>query len=225
VKVLLVEDDPDLRDLTSYALRRDGYQVIHAADGQQGLRMCFAESPDLVLLDVNLPKLNGFEVCRHIRAASRTPILMVTGRDEEEDALRGLKLGADDYITKPFSPKLLLARMKTVMRRCQADPYRQAKSEVEVGDLTLNLQSYEATKGGQPVQLTPVEFRILYVLTLNVGRVVPYATLIHYVWGYDGGDSNLLKSHISHIRTKLNLPADQAAGIKAVLGVGYRYVA
>jgi DNA-binding response OmpR family regulator len=224
VKVLVVEDDGDLRDLTSYALRRDGYEVIVAADGQQGLRLWESQQPDIVLLDVNLPRLNGFEVCRRIRTSSRTPILMVTGCDEEEDVLRGLNLGADDYVTKPFSAKQLLARMRAVMRRASPEPYSMPAGTVEAGDLMLNLRSYEATRGGTVVQLTPREFRVLYMLVLNEGQVIPYASLINYVWGYDGGDSNLLKTHISHLRTKLNLPLDGEGGIKAILGVGYKFV-
>src|SRR5438045_1799781 len=121
----------------------------------------------------------------------------LTARDEEEDILRGLQIGADDYMTKPFSAKQLAARMKAVMRRCQTDPYRQPASEVRVADLVLDLQSHEVTKAGKPVQLTRLEFRILYMLALNEGRIIPYSRLIEYAWGYyDEGNSNLLKTHI-----------------------------
>ena len=137
---------------------------------------------------------------------------MLTARDEEEDILRGLQIGADDYMTKPFSAKQLAARMKAVMRRCQTDPYRQPASEVRVGDLVLDLQSHEVTKAGKPVQLTRLEFRILYMLALNEGRIIPYSRLIEYAWGYyDEGNSNLLKTHICHIRKKLSLTAERQA--------------
>src|SRR5687767_11763299 len=162
----------------------------------------------MVLLDVNLPHLNGFEVCRRIREDASTPVLMVTGCDDEEDILRGLNLGADDYIPKPFSAKQLVARMRTVMRRAGAEVHQQSARTVEAGDLVLNIQSFEATHRGELVQLTPREFRVLYMLALNEGQVIPYGSLINYVWGYDGGDSNLLKTHISHLRTKLNMPLD-----------------
>jgi DNA-binding response OmpR family regulator len=221
MKVLVVDDDVDLLDLTAYALRREGYTVSAATDGQQALHRWESDRPDIVLLDVNLPKLNGFEVCRRIRHKSETPIIMLTARDEEEDVVRGLQLGADDYVTKPFSAKQLTARMKAVLRRSQADPYRQAVSVLRAGDLTLDLHSHEVTKGGKLVQLTPLEFRILYMLAMNEGRVIPYSRLVEYAWGYDAGDSGLLKTHICHIRRKLDLPSERKGGIRAVLGVGY----
>jgi len=222
VKVLVVDDDVDLLDLMTYALRREGYDVLAAVDGQQALNRWESERPDIVLLDGNLPKIDGFEVCRRIRHESATPIIMLTARDDEEDILRGLQIGADDYMTKPFSAKQLAARMKTVLRRCQTDPYREPASQVEVGDLVLNLQSHEVTRNGEPVQLTRLEFRILYMLALNEGRIIPYSRLIEYAWGYyDEGNSNLLKTHICHIRKKVGLPPNSNGGIKAVLGVGY----
>ncbi len=180
------------------------------------------EHPDIVLLDGNLPKMDGFEVCRRIRHESTTPVIMLTARDEEDDILRGLQIGADDYMTKPFSAKQLAARMKAVLRRCQSDPYREPTSQVQVGNLVLDLQSHEVTKDGEPIQLTRLEFRILYMLALNEGRIIPYSRLIEYAWGYyDEGNSNLLKTHICHIRKKVGLPPGGKRGIKAVLGVGY----
>ena len=222
MKVLFVDNDADLVDLMGYALRRAGYNVVAAIDGQQALRQWEAESPDLVLLDVTMPKLNGFEVCRRIRQDSDTPIIMLTARDEEEDIIRGFQLGADDYVTKPFSTKQLTARMEAVLRRYRENRYLRPVSEVQVGDLVLNLESHEASKAGQLVQLTPLEFRILYLLAMNEGRVIPYSRLVEYAWGYDGGDANLLKTHICHIRKKLDLDENQQGGIRAVAGVGYR---
>jgi DNA-binding response OmpR family regulator len=224
VKVLLVEDDVDLLDLTTYALRREGYEVVAAVNGQQALARWEAERPDIILLDGNLPGLNGFEVCRRIRQAGATPIVMLTARDQEEDLVRGLQLGADDYVTKPFSAKQLVARMTAVLRRSQADSYTQATREVRAGDLVLDLQSHEATKAGRAVQLTVLEFKRRYMLALNEGRVIPYSRLVEYAWGYDGGDANLLKTHISHIRDKLGIGRDEPGGIRAVAGVGYSLV-
>src|SRR2546430_7154582 len=172
MKVLVVDDDVDLLDLMTYALRREGDNVRDAGGGQQAMKRWEAESPDIVLLEGTLPKIDGFEVCRRIRHDSKTPIIMLTARDEEEDILRGLQIGADDYMTKPFSAKQLAARMKAVMRRCQTDPYRQPASQVNVGDLVLDLQSHEVTKAGKPVQLTRLEFRILYMLALDRKSVV-----------------------------------------------------
>jgi DNA-binding response OmpR family regulator len=225
MKVLAVDDDVYQLDLLTYALRREGYTVLTAVDGEQALRACEAEDPELVLLDVNLPKLTGFEVCRQIRRTSEVPIIMLTARHDEEDILRGLQLGVDDYVTKPFSAKQLITRMKTVLRRCRNDPYQEPVTELTVGDLRMDLQSYEVTKAGQPVQLTPLEFRILYLLAINAGRVIPYARLMEYTWGYYGehnaGNSSMIKTHIYQIRQKLNLHSDQKGGIKAVRGVGY----
>jgi len=221
MKVLVVDDDADLLDLTSYALRREGFTVIPASDGLQAVARWESEAPDLVVLDANMPKMNGYEVCRRIRQASATPVIMLTARGDEEDILQGLQLGADDYVTKPFSAKQLVARMRAVLRRCETDPYRQPVSRLSVGDVTLDLESHEATKGGEAVQLTPLEFRILYMLAMNEGRVIPYARLVEYAWGYDGGDSSLLKTHISHLRSKLGLTGEGACGIRAVPSVGY----
>ncbi len=222
MKVLIVDDDLDLLDLMTYALRREGYEVVGAVDGQQALSRWESERPDIVLLDGNLPKIDGFEVCRRIRHESATPIIMLTARDDEEDILRGLQIGADDYMTKPFSAKQLAARMKTVLRRCQSDPYKQPASLVQAGDLLLDVQSHEVTYNGEPVQLTRLEFRILYMLALNEARIIPYSRLTEYAWGYyDEGNSNLLKTHICHIREKLGLPPNSKGGIRAVLGVGY----
>jgi DNA-binding response OmpR family regulator len=221
VKVLIVDDDADLLDLTGYALRREGFSVVQALDGEQAMQRWEREEPDLVLLDANMPKLNGFEVCRRIRQSSTTPVIMLTARDDEEDILQGLELGADDYVTKPFSAKQLIARIKAVIRRCQGDPYRQPVSELKAGDLVLDLQSHEARKSGSIVQLTPLEFRLLYMLAMNEGRVIPYDRLVEYAWGYDGGDSSLLKTHMSHIRSKLGLTGTGPGSIRAIPGVGY----
>ncbi|HEY6202675.1 MAG TPA: response regulator transcription factor [Candidatus Limnocylindria bacterium] len=221
MKVLLVEDDADLLDLLTYALGREGYTVLTAMDGQQAIRRWEESSPDIVLLDANLPKVDGYEVCRRLRHEGATPIIMLTARDEEEDVLHGFRVGADDYVNKPFSAKQLGARIKAVLRRAQADPYRQPVREVKIGEVRLDLQSYGVTAGDRQIQLTPLEFRILYLLGVNEGRVIPYSRLVEYAWGYEGGDSSLLKTHICHIRQKLNLSAGKNGGIRAVPGVGY----
>ena len=224
MKVLVVDDDVDLLDLIIYSLRRDGYSVITAVDGAQALHRWESEHPDIILLDANLPKLNGFEVCRRIRQESETPIIMLTARDEEEDILKGLQLGADDYISKPFSAKQLAARIKAVLRRTRTDPYSQVASELKVGSLVLDLESNETLKDGVPIPVTPLEFRILFMLAMNANRVIPYSRLVEYAWGYEQGDASLLKSHISHLREKLYMPLGDKDGIKPVLGVGYKLV-
>jgi DNA-binding response OmpR family regulator len=221
MKVLIAEDDADELDLLTYALRREGYTVLSAMDGQQALKRWQDDTPDIVLLDANVPKVDGFEVCRQIRHGGTTPIIMLTARDDEQDVLRGFRLGADDYVAKPYSASQLAARMKAVLRRAQADPYRQPTREVKIGDVVLDLHSYSVKAQEREIQLTPLEFRILYLLGINEGRVIPYSRLVEYAWGYDGGDSSLLKTHICHIRQKLNLSAGKNGGIRAVPGVGY----
>jgi two-component system alkaline phosphatase synthesis response regulator PhoP len=224
VKVLIVDDDTDLLDVMTYALRREGYDVIGAADGLQALDRMRVDLPDIVVLDVRLPQLNGFEVCRRIRHISEVPVIMLTARTEEHDVIRGLQLGADDYMTKPFSLKQLAARMETILRRCRSDQYRRAASEVRAGDLVLRLQSYEVLRNGIPVQLTPLEFRILYMLAMNEGQIIPYARLVDYAWGYEGGDASLLKTHICHVRRKLGLPLEGEGAIRSLPTVGYSLV-
>ena len=176
----MVDGDADLLDLLDYALRREGYTVLIAADGAQALRRYEAEQPDLVLLDVTLSKLNGFEACRRLRQAAETPIIMLTAFDEQEDVLHGLQLGADDYVIKPFSLKQLLARMQTGLRRCRTDRYGQPARQMVCGDLVLELDAQQMTKMGRLVQLTPLEFRILFLLAMNEGRVIPYDRSVEY---------------------------------------------
>jgi DNA-binding response OmpR family regulator len=201
--------------------------VLPATDGKQALQRWETDRPDIVLLDAGLPKLNGFEVCRRIRHEfdASTPIIMVTGYHDEEKVLYGFSIGADDYVTKPFSAKQLKARMKAVVRRSQGDSAVQPATALTVGDITLDPQSYEVTRAGRPIRLTPLEFRLLYILAMNSGRVIPYARLVEYAWGYDGGDSSLIKTHICHIREKMGLPASRDGGIRSVPGIGYSFTA
>lgn len=225
MKVLLVDDDADLLDVTAYALRREGFNVILAGDGPHALRRWQADAPDVVVLDVGLPRMSGFEVCHQIRQNSSTPVILLTALTEEQHIVQGFRLGADDYVTKPFSPRQLTMRIQAVLRRGstmgQVEPARQ----ICVGDLVLDAESHEVHRGGLQVELTPMEFRILYLLANNLGRVVTSTRLVDYAWGYDGGDPSLLKTHISHIRTKLGLPARGPGGIEVLPTVGYRLTA
>jgi DNA-binding response OmpR family regulator len=223
MKALIVDDDQDLLDVLTYAFRREGYEVIGVASGLQVLEHLRADRPDIVLLELKLPGLTGFEVCRQIRLESDVPIIVASVSHDEADVLRALKLGADDYVTKPFSIKQLAARIETVLRRCKS----QAKETrtVRAGDLVLSLQSYEVARGGNaPIQLTPLEFRILYMLAMNEGQIIPYARLVDYAWGFEGGDASLLKTHICHVRRKLGLPLTGAGAIRSLATVGYSLV-
>jgi two-component system response regulator VicR len=224
VKVLVVDDDAELLDTVTYVLRRDGYNVLTALDGQQGLDRWENDEPDIVLLDGMLPKLDGFEVCRRIREESRTPVIMLSARDREMDKVRGLRTGADDYMTKPFSSKELSARIEAVLRRSRDESVRLSGSEVKLGNLWLELQSHTAKVNDEPVQLTVTEFRLVYLLAINAGTIVPYSRLMEYAWGYyDPANSNALKTHICHIRRKLGLPPrDRRRGIRVIQSVGYQ---
>jgi DNA-binding response OmpR family regulator len=220
--VLLVDDDVDLLDLMTQALARVGCRVTTATDGEQALVEWQTEPPDLVLLDVNLPKLDGFAVCGRIKAESRTPVILLTARHEEADVLRGLTLGADDYVVKPFSHRQLLARMEAVLRRYRGRA-RESTHKLRVGDLVLDGETHIATKAGRPVPLTRLELRLLELLMANAGQVVAHARLVEYRSGpgRDTSGSARLRTHISHLRTKLELPASGPGSIEAVPGVGY----
>jgi DNA-binding response OmpR family regulator len=222
MRILIVDDDIDLVNFITYALGREGYDVVSALDGEQALTRWRDDAPDLILLDGNLPKVDGFEVCRRIRRESTTPVIMLTVRDEERDVIEGLDAGADDYVTKPFSAKQLAARIRAVMRRTQREGVQLTSNRLSVGDIALDVQSHEVTKGGKQIELTRIEFRLLHMLALNEGRVVPYSRLVEYAWGYfNEASSALLKSHVTHIRKKLQMPAKGDGAIKAVIGVGY----
>ena len=200
---------------------RSGYEVITAPDGEKALELLASARPDLIVLDVVLPGIDGFEVCRRIRLDSQVPIVMLTARDEEDDVMRGFKLGVNDYMTKPFSVRLVLARAAAVLRRT-ADPGRRNRGDhIQAGSFDLDVHSFEVRKDGQQIRLTPLEFRIPHILAANKGRVVPYERLIEFAWGHEGGSPSHLKIRICSIRKKLGLPVTGEAGIKAIVGTGY----
>ena len=229
MKILVADDDADLLDVTTYALRREGYNIVTATDGQQAVDRHLDERPDLVLLDVGLPRMNGFDVCRRIRESAATPIIMLTARTDDENVVQGFLTGADDYVTKPFSHRQLAARIRAVLNRTHGGLTPEPEGDLAVGNLRLNLHSHEVTtKDQRTVRLTPLEFRVLYMLAINEGRVVSSSRLVEYAWGYEGGEASLVKTHISHARQKLGLdrarPEDERPGdirIRTVPWVGY----
>jgi DNA-binding response OmpR family regulator len=221
MKILLVDDDPDLVDVTAYALRREGFNIIVASDGQQALRRWEADHPHLVILDLGLPKVSGYDVCRRIRQESSVPIIMLTGLHDEEHVVQGFRLGADDYVTKPFSPRQLAMRIRAVWRRGVQAGEPEPMRELDLGDMQLDVESHEVRINGQVVHMTPIEFRVFYMLAMNAGRVVSSARLVEYAWGYDGSNTSLLKTHVCHIRQKLGLERGE---IVSIPGVGYRLV-
>ena len=226
MKILIVDDDHDLLEAVGLGLQLQwqGVEVANATDGEQGLEVFFAESPDVVLLDVGLPRLDGFEVLRRIRAVSDTPVLMLTARGEELDKVRGLEIGADDYVTKPFSPLELLARIKAILRRADLPPPVRAVPSFVSGDLAVNFDSREVTKGGRPIPLTALEYRLLYQLVRNAGHVMPREALLARVWGEEYRDqADYLKVYVSRLRAKLEDDPDRPRYILTERGLGYRF--
>lgn len=219
MKVLVVEDDLALSDVIAFTMRRAGFDVVAAYDGLAGLDMWLAERPDLVLLDLNLPKLDGLSVCRRIRKEADTPIIMLTVRDSDEAVVAGLETGADDYMVKPFSPTQLVARARAVMRRTGVAP---TSGVLEAAGLSLDRSRNEVRRpGGEPVRLTPLEVRLLEALMLNAGQVLPADTLIANVWGLEGGDKAMLKQLVYRLRAKIESDPAQPSLIETVPGIGY----
>jgi DNA-binding response OmpR family regulator len=219
VKALVVDDDLVLSDVLAFTLRREGYEVITAHDGLAAIDRWRDESPDLILLDINLPKLDGLAVCRRIRALADTPIIILTVRGEEDDVVRGLELGADDYITKPFSPRQLVARAQAVLRRSGVPP---TGGTLEAGGLALDLSRREVLRPGmKATKLTPLECRLLEVLMINEGRVLSTETLIDHVWGGGRGDRVMLKQLVHRLRSKIEGEIAGLGIVETVRGIGY----
>jgi DNA-binding response OmpR family regulator len=222
-KILLIDDDLDHLDITSYVLRREGFVVSTASDGATALRIIGERPPDLALLDVRMPTVDGFEVLRAIRLESVLPVIMLTAHGDDEDVVRGLQLGADDYVTKPFSPRQLVERVRAALRRHRGR-VPEPSAEVEAAGLALDLTSHALTRGDRTtVQLTPVQFRILLPLMQHAGKVVPSLRLVEQAWGFDGGDPSMLKSHVSTIRKKLGRDPGEPGYIRAIPNVGYLF--
>jgi len=221
IKILLVEDDPDALDLTAYVLRRERFVVLEARDGAQAIRRWKTDVPDLVILDLGMPSLDGFEVLRRIRTEDQTPILVLTGRRDAHDMLRTFNLGTDDFLPKPVEFRELIARIRALLRRANVTAVEGAEPTVQVDGLKLDPETYEVTWKASCVRLTPTEFRILYLLATNAGHVVPASRLYTYVWGSEGADANALRSHMSHLRRKIEAAGDVPGTITAVPAVGY----
>jgi two-component system alkaline phosphatase synthesis response regulator PhoP len=223
-KIVIVDDESAIRELVKFNLEKAGYTVREAADGQTALALA-REKPDLIVLDLMLPGLDGLEVCRSLKGARDTagiPIIMLTARDDEFDKVVGLELGADDYLTKPFSPRELVARIKAVLRRSQRPSLPEG--EFVVGNLRLNFGRYEVFLGKDKIELTPKEYELLKLPITNVGRVFTREQLLEKVWGYEYfGDTRTVDAHIRHLRAKLGEDAVIADAIETVRGIGYRF--
>jgi two-component system response regulator RegX3 len=221
--VLVVEDEESYVQALEIGLSREGFDVVVARDGIEALARFKERPPDLVLLDLMLPRLSGVEVCRQIRKSSRVPIIMVTAKTTETDTVVGLELGADDYVGKPYRVRELVARIRAVLRRAEA-PADIAEARIVVGDVCLDSERHEVTLRGEPVALPLREFELLEVLMSNAGRVLPRDTLISRVWGVDYvGDTKTLDVHVKRLRAKLEDDAARPSRITTIRGLGYRY--
>lgn len=221
MKVLAVDDDRDLLELIGFALTQAGFLVVKATDGPSAVRIFDAEGPDLVVLDINMPGASGFQVCEAIRARSNVPVMMLTVRSEEEDLVKALELGADDYLTKPFSPKTLLARIKALLRRAGME---NAAPPVAAGRISLDLSEHTVRLGeGAPVRLTKLELRLLQMLLANSGRTVSSDRLLVHIWGHrNSGDRQLLKQLVHRLRQKIEADPAMPRHLQTAAGAGYK---
>ena len=224
-RILLADDEQAVQKLLASVLRKDGYEVVCAPDGRAALDSVAGEAFDLLVLDLMLPKVDGFEVCRQVRATSSVPIIMLTAKTEEIDKVLGLELGADDYITKPFSMREFRSRVKAVLRRSQlARTEEPAEEELEDGELRIDFDKRLVTLAGKPVRLTYVEFEILAALARHPGRVYGRATLLDRIWGDSAyRDPRTVDVHIRHLREKLERDPKEPELVQTVRGVGYRF--
>lgn len=224
-RILVVDDDAKTVELVKLYLNRDGYKVFTAYDGIEALRLARDSHPDLVVLDLMLPGLDGLEVCRILRAESDIPIIMLTAKTSEQDKLIGLDLGADDYVTKPFSPRELAARVRSVLRRLPDEMLQRGPAEITRGKLRIDFYTQEAFLADKPLNLTPTEFRLLGVIAKEPERVFSRAQLVDKVFGYDfEGFDRTVDVHIRNLRRKLEPDPDQPRYIKTVYGTGYKFM-
>jgi DNA-binding response OmpR family regulator len=224
--ILLVDDEDSVRKVLAFPLERDGYVVVQAADGEEALERFGAQPVDLVVLDIMLPKLDGLEVCKRLRAISSVPIIMLTARDDELDKVIGLELGADDYITKPFSIREFRSRVRALLRRARPAPgsATDGQEQIELADLTIDVPRRHVEMRGEPVQLTYVEFELLRTLAASPGRVFSRRMLLEALWkSADYRDPRTIDVHVRHLREKLEAEPRTPEYILTVRGVGYRF--
>jgi len=222
-KILIVDDDHKIVDLVRLYLERDGYRVFVAYDGLRALELARQKRPDLIVLDLLLPEVDGLDVCRILQNESRVPIIMLTAKTTEADKLIGLDLGADDYVTKPFSPRELVARVRAVLRRV-GEKAPQGPPEICLADLVINRRRHEVQVRGQVVDLTPTEFRLLEVLAAEPGRAFTRLELLDRVFGYDfEGFERTVDVHVKNLRKKIEPDPKQPTHIKTIYGVGYKF--
>jgi DNA-binding response OmpR family regulator len=221
-KILIADDNMQIASILEEYAKKEGFEPIAAKDGEEALAKFEQHAPDIILLDVMMPKVDGFEVCRRIRASSNVPIIMVTARGEDFERIMGLDIGADDYIVKPFSPSEVMARVRAIMRRVQ--PEEKAAGIFQFDNLKINIEDYTVVMANKPVSLTKKETEILWTLVSNKNKVFSRENLLGTVWGYEYyGDARTVDSHIKRLRAKLDIQAHPAWEIKTIWGVGYKF--
>ena len=224
VRVLIVDDEPMVRDVLARYLLKEGFEVDTAEDGAQALDVFARTAPDLVLLDLMLPKVDGLEVLRRIREHGRPPVIMLTARGEETDRVVGLELGADDYVTKPFSPREVVARVRAVLRRTAADTGASGEDVLRFGDLEIDRRRREARHGGEPLHLTRKEYDLLAFLSSSPGTTFTRSTLLEEIWDFAwDGDSSTVTVHVRRLRQKIESDPSNPVHLLTVRGVGYRF--
>jgi len=222
-KILIVEDDPNILETLKYNLGREGYDTLTAVDGVQALETARTSKPDLIILDIMLPKMSGFEVCRILRKEMAVPIIMLTARDDEIDKITGLDLGADDYITKPFSMRELMARVRALLRRMEIKLVIP-ETTVKFGDVEIDIRHHMITRAGITLNLSPKEFDLLVFLAGNKGLVFSRDQLLEKVWGYEySGDTRTVDVHIRWLREKIENNSEEPKRLITIRGVGYKF--
>lgn len=223
-RILVVDDEPSFIDALTISLEAEGYEVIPAIDGFEALEQFRATRPDLILLDLMLPRISGVDVCRDIRGSSNVPIIMVTAKSSEVDVVVGLEVGADDYITKPYRIRELVARVRATLRRLEESKQTTSEALFELGGVTLDAERHEVTVDGESVTMPLKEFELLEILMANAGRVVTREILFDRVWGYDYiGDSKTLDVHVKRLRSKVETDPSNPQRIVTIRGLGYKY--
>ena len=224
--ILIADDNRDITDILATYSKMEGFEPLVAGDGEEAIRLFTEHSPDVVLLDVMMPKEDGYEVCRRIRSQSNVPVILITARGEDFDKIMGLDIGADDYIVKPFSPREVMARIRAVMRRMTKTSSNESVSEniINVGNLEINLDEYTLHIGGSKIALTKKEIETMWTLASNPNKVFTRDNLLDSLWGFDYfGDSRTVDSHIKRLRAKLDIQEHQSWNIKTIWGVGYKF--
>ena len=226
IKVLIVDDEPQIRDILRLYFEKEEFQVYEAVDGAQALLSLKSIDPNLIILDIMMPVIDGIEVCKQVRKISTVPIIMLTAKSEDDDRIMGLEIGADDYIGKPFNPKEVVARARAILRRVSFADDKTSNNDqiIEFRDLKIDLQEYQEVAFGKQLSLTAKEMELLWFLAKNAGRVYSREQLLESIWGYSYyGDTRTVDTHIKRLRSKLDIQEGSGWDIKTVWGVGYKF--